>query len=83
MTLDEASTVTAVLPFSGGSSKEQFVPPFVLPKLPSRVYVRFGEPVSLEGLDRSDRAACQETYEHVKVYLYHCCSSFSHRSPTD
>lgn len=68
MALGKASTLTAALPFSGGSSKEQFVPPFVLPKLPSRVYVRFGEPVSLERLDRSDRAACQETYEQVKVY---------------
>ncbi|CAN0521703.1 unnamed protein product, partial [Laminaria digitata] len=57
---------------AGGISKEQFVPPFVLPKLPSRVYVRFGELVSLEGLNRSDRAACQETYEHVKVLRRFC-----------
>lgn len=48
------------------------MPPFVLPKLPSRVYVRFGEPVSLEGLDKSNRAACQDKYEHVKVW-YYCC----------
>ena len=51
----------------GGSSKEQFVSPFVLPKLPSRVYVRFGEAISLEGLDRRDKMACQEAYERVKV----------------
>ena len=59
-------------PCAGGNSKEQFVPPFVLPKLPSRVYVRFGEPVSLEGLNRSDRVACQEAYEHVKVLRRFC-----------
>lgn len=41
--------------------------PFVLPKLPSRVYVRFGEAISLEGLNRRDKVACQETYERVKV----------------
>lgn len=41
--------------------------PFVLPKLPSRVYVRFGEAMSLEDLDRRDKVACQEAYERVKV----------------
>lgn len=53
---------------TGGDFKERVVPPLVLPKIPSRVYVRFGEAVSLEGLDRSDRTACQETYENVKVW---------------
>lgn len=41
--------------------------PFVLPKLPSRVYVRFGEAISLGGLNRRDKVACQESYERVKV----------------
>eukprot|EP00752_Nemacystus_decipiens_P012922 g11436.t1 len=50
----------------GGSSKEQFVSPFVLPKLPSRVYVRFGEAISLQDLNRRDKVACQEAYERVK-----------------
>ncbi|CAM9762041.1 unnamed protein product [Ectocarpus sp. 4 AP-2014] len=50
----------------GGSSKEQFVSPLVLPKLPSRVYVRFGEAITLEGLDKGDKEACQEAYETVK-----------------
>lgn len=41
--------------------------PLVLPKLPSRVYVRFGEAITLEGLDKSEKEACQEAYENVKV----------------
>lgn len=53
--------------WTAGAAREQFVAPFVLPKLPSRVYVRFGEPVSLEGLDKRDRDSCQEVYERVKV----------------
>lgn len=70
-------TLTAFLFRTGGSFNEQVVPPLVLPKLPSRMYVRFGKAVSLEGLDKSDRAACQETYEHVKVWylsLYCLCT---------
>ncbi|CAN0422290.1 unnamed protein product [Pylaiella littoralis] len=50
----------------GGSSQEQFISPLVVPKLPSRVYVRFGEAISLEGLDKRDKDACQEAYERVK-----------------
>ncbi|CAN0422319.1 unnamed protein product [Pylaiella littoralis] len=50
----------------GGNSKEQVVPPLVVPKLPSRVYVRFGEPTSLEGIDKRDKIACQAAYERVK-----------------
>ena len=60
----------AVFCFSGGSSQEQFVSPFVLPKLPSRVYVRFGEAITLEGLDKRDKDACQAAYERVKVCDY-------------
>lgn len=55
---------------TGGSFTEQVVPPLVMPKLPSRVYVRFGKAVALENLDRNDRAACQETYENIKVWYY-------------
>lgn len=58
---------------SGGSSKEQFVSPFVLPKLPSRVYVRYGEAITLEGLDRRDKDACQAAYERVKVRKTQLC----------
>lgn len=43
--------------------------PFVLPKLPSRVYVRFGEAINLGGLNRRDKVACQEAYERVKVCM--------------
>lgn len=56
-----------VVHFAGGNSKEQVVPPLVVPKLPSRVYVRFGEPTSLEGIDKRDKIACQAAYERVKV----------------
>lgn len=55
-----------IVRITGGSSKEQFISPLVLPKLPSRVYVRFGEAISLEGLDKRDKHACQEAYERVK-----------------
>lgn len=60
--------------------------PLVLPKLPSRVYVRFGEAITLEGLDKSDKEACQEAYETVKVnamdtvlqnFVLFCCSGFA------
>ncbi|CAM9671076.1 unnamed protein product [Ascophyllum nodosum] len=50
----------------GVTSKEQFVGPVVVPKLPARVYVRFGGAVSLEGLDRRDKVGCQEAYDRVK-----------------
>lgn len=41
--------------------------PLVLPKLPSRVYIRFGQPISLEGVTKGDRDMCQKIYEDVKV----------------
>ncbi|CAN0483601.1 unnamed protein product, partial [Ectocarpus sp. 12 AP-2014] len=57
---------SAAAPSARGIPKEQFVSPLVLPKLPSRVYVRFGEAITLEGLDKNDKEACQEAYETVK-----------------
>lgn len=65
---------------AGGKSKEQFVPPLVLPKLPSRVYVRFGQPISLEGVDKRDRDTCQRIYEDVKVDNVDSLSIFSLRN---
>lgn len=41
--------------------------PFVLPKLPSRVYFRFGQPISLENVDKANRVECQRIYDTVKA----------------
>ncbi|CAM9128034.1 unnamed protein product [Scytosiphon promiscuus] len=57
---------TAAPSARGGSSKEQFVSPLVLPKLPSRLYVRFGKAITLDGIDKKDKQACQKAYESVK-----------------
>lgn len=46
------------------------MPPFVLPKLPARVYVRFGEAMSLESVDKGDKDACQVVYDRVKVRVH-------------
>lgn len=46
------------------------MPPLVLPKLPARVYVRFGEAISLEGVDKGDKDACQAAYDRVKVRVH-------------
>lgn len=52
---------------AGEDYQEPFLPPVVLPKLPSRLYVRFGQPFSLKEVNKKDRVKCQEIYENVKV----------------
>jgi len=51
---------------------DRFVAPLVRPKLPSRMYFKFGKPISTEALNPKDADGCQDFYIKTKNEVQNC-----------
>ena len=66
-----------------GRPGERFVSPVSLPTLPGRYYFLFGRPLSTEGVDPADKAACAALYTTVRRELERDIEYLLERRGTD
>lgn len=67
--LKNSSESTISARFNQQNSDERFVPPLVVPGIPSRHYFVFGKPFDTTSIDHKDKEACADTYGKVKAEL--------------
>lgn len=67
--LKNSSESTISARFNQQNSDERFVPPLVVPGIPSRHYFVFGKPFDTTTIDHNDKEACADTYDKVKAEL--------------
>ena len=67
--LQNSSESTISARFNQQNSDERFVPPLVVPGIPSRHYFVFGKPFDTTTIDHNDKEACADTYGKVKAEL--------------